>query len=174
MMILITGGSRSGKSSLGERLLSDWNGRRLYLATMMPRGEESARAIERHRVMRAGKGFETVERYTDVGALSLPDGCGVLLECMGNLLANEMFEAGEPDPCGKIIADVRRLSERAGRLIVITNQVDSDGMDYPRETSLYIQHLGKINASLAASSCCVIESVYGIPVPLKGGLPPCL
>ena len=129
MMILITGGSRSGKSSLGERLLSDWNGRKLYLATMMPRGEESARAIERHRVMRAGKGFETVERYTDVGALSLPDGCGVLLECMGNLLANEMFEAGEPDPCGKIIADVRRLSERAGRLIVITNQVDSDGMD---------------------------------------------
>lgn len=41
--------------------------------------------------MRAGKGFETVERYTALDELVLPKGSVVLLECMTNLVANEMF-----------------------------------------------------------------------------------
>ena len=42
--------------------------------------------------MRAGKGFETVECYTGLKNVKLPAGCVVLLECMSNLVANEMFE----------------------------------------------------------------------------------
>ena len=61
MLALVTGGSGSGKSAWAEDLvLSLGEGRRIYIATMYPFDEESHRRIERHRKMRAGKGFETV------------------------------------------------------------------------------------------------------------------
>ena len=157
MTILITGGSKCGKSLIGEKLLSSWSLSKYYIATMLPYGVEAREAIARHRQMRKGKGFETVERYTDIGGLSFPDNCGIMLECMGNLLANEMFEANEP-----------------GLIIIITNQVDSDGAEYSKETMLYIKNMGIINSSLAQISDCVIESVFGIPVSVKGGIPECL
>ncbi|MBQ1440596.1 MAG: bifunctional adenosylcobinamide kinase/adenosylcobinamide-phosphate guanylyltransferase [Clostridia bacterium] len=174
MTILITGGSKCGKSLIGEKLLSSWSLSKYYIATMLPYGVEAREAIARHRQMRKGKGFETVERYTDIGGLSFPDNCGIMLECMGNLLANEMFEANEPDPCEKIISGIKKLSACAGLIIIITNQVDSDGAEYSKETMLYIKNMGIINSSLAQISDCVIESVFGIPVSVKGGIPECL
>ena len=47
--------------------------------------------------MRAGKGFDTLECYTGLSGVRVPEGCTVLLECMSNLVANEMFrEEGRP------------------------------------------------------------------------------
>ena len=96
MLTLVTGGSGSGKSAFAEdRVLSFGEGKRIYIATMHPFDEESHKRIERHRKMRAGKGFETVECYTGLKNAVLPGEsgkCVVLLECMSNLVANEMFE----------------------------------------------------------------------------------
>ena len=60
MTTLITGGSKCGKSSFAEKLLNDFTGRKIYIATMQPFGADAFEAIERHRKMRAGKGFETL------------------------------------------------------------------------------------------------------------------
>ena len=174
MTILITGGSKCGKSGIGERILSAFRGRKFYIATMMPYGGEAGAIIDRHRKMREGKGFETIERYTAPGGLALPEGCGAMLECVGNLCANEMFVAHSPDPCGEIIRGIAYLAEKAELLVIITNQVDCDGIDYPPETASYMRNMGVIHSALAGMSDCVIESVCGIPVPLKGGLPECL
>jgi len=172
MMTLITGGSKCGKSSLAERILGSFPGRKIYIATMQPFGEDALEAIDRHRKMREGKDFETVERYTDVGGISLPDGCAVLLECMGNLCANEMFSAEETvDPEDRILGGIKRLSEAAEELVIVTNQVGSDGIAYPGGTSDYIRVLGRINAGIAQLADNVIECVYGIPVVLKGENP---
>ena len=96
MLTLVTGGSGSGKSAFAEdRVLSFGDAQRIYIATMHPFDEESHKRIERHQKMRAGKGFETVECYTGLKNVKLPAGCVVLLECMSNLTASEMFqEAG--------------------------------------------------------------------------------
>ena len=172
MMILITGGSKCGKSSLAERILEGFSGDKYYIATMQPYGEDAQEAIARHRKMREGKGFETIERYTDIGGLVLPDGCAVLLECMGNLCANEMFRPeGIRDPAETIVRDVLRLSARTALLVIVTNQVGNDGISYAPETMEYIRILGKVNARLAAAADCAAECVFGIPVILKGHLP---
>ena len=42
--------------------------------------------------MRADKQFETLERYTDLCGLEVPEDSILLLECMSNLAANEMFD----------------------------------------------------------------------------------
>ena len=70
MILLVTGGSASGKSEYAEnralQLAKAEQKKLIYLAAMKPFGEEAAKRIERHRQLRAGKGFETVERYTDI------------------------------------------------------------------------------------------------------------
>ena len=71
MTTLVTGGSKCGKSSFAEKMLEGFPGRKVYIATMQPFGEDASEAIERHRKMREGKGFETVEKYTDIHEISL-------------------------------------------------------------------------------------------------------
>ena len=101
MFHLITGGSGSGKSEYAEQKLMEYashskrNKKRYYIATMMPFGKETEEKIARHRRLRAGKGFETIECYTDLKKaaeiLQTKETGSVLLECMSNLVANEMW-----------------------------------------------------------------------------------
>lgn len=171
MTILVTGGSKCGKSSFAESLAAAHQGERIYIATMQPYGEEAFSAIERHRKMRLGKGFVTVEKYTDIDETAVPENSFVLLECMGNLLANEMFRDGKfTDPTERIIAGTRSLAERAAVFVMVTNQIGSDGIDYSAETNAYISALGRINSAAAQFSDVVVECIYGLPVFLKGSL----
>ena len=90
MLILVTGGAASGKSEHAERLVCEKAQSRLYLATMQPFGKSAEARIARHRALRAGKGFATVERTLDLANLRLSRQYdGILLEDLGNLLANE-------------------------------------------------------------------------------------
>jgi len=172
MMTLITGGSKCGKSALAEQLLADFSGKKYYLATMMPFGEEAEAAIRRHQEIRKNKYFQTIEKYTNLQELVLPQDSAVLLECMGNLCANEMFqEHGIFNPAEKILNGVVHLRNQVSELVIVTNQVGSDGIVYPTETMQYIRALGKINQKLAELADTMIECVYGIPVIRKGGIP---
>lgn len=169
MIILVTGGSKCGKSRYAESLLEHRTEQKYYLATMQPFGDEALAAIARHRKMRADKGFFTVEQYTDIDRADIPENSAVLLECMGNLLANEMFRGGEICCCkDKIIAGILNLHRRTSLLVIVTNQVGSDGIRYESGTAAYIAALGKINQVLAEKADRVIECVYGIPVAVKG------
>ncbi len=171
MITLITGGSKCGKSSLAERITCGFSGRKFYIATMKPYGDEAFRAIERHREMRKGKGFETIEKYNNLGEIILCEKGAVLLECMGNLCANEMFVDGRIiNPAEKIIRDIMYLDSMAERLVIVTNEVGNDGIAYERGTEEYIACINKINREISESANNVIECVYGIPVVLKGEL----
>ena len=92
-LTVVTGGSGSGKSSFAEDcIVSFGNARRIYIATMYPFDEESKKRVKRHQAMRQGKGFDTLECYTGLVRAAIPEGSTVLLECMSNLVANEMFQ----------------------------------------------------------------------------------
>ncbi|MDE7210301.1 MAG: bifunctional adenosylcobinamide kinase/adenosylcobinamide-phosphate guanylyltransferase [Lachnospiraceae bacterium] len=162
MLTLITGGSKNGKSHIAEEILAAAPAPHYYIATMEPYGSEAAAAIKRHRDMRAGKGFETVEKYTDLQELSFPRGGSVLLECMCNLCANEMFSANCREPAPKILSGVKVLLSQISELVIVTNEVGDDGRVYGDGTMEYIRQLGNINAALAAMADNVIEAVYGI------------
>lgn len=172
MMILLTGGSGCGKSSYAESLCVKLPEPRYYIAAMRPFGEESRRKISRHRKMREGKGFETVERYTDLASLLLPRRGTALLECICNLTANEMFDKkyGFSDPCDRVIEGVEALRRQCVNLIIVTNDVGSDGQIYDSGTMAYIAALGRINAELARRADAVYELVCGIPIVIKGAL----
>ncbi len=172
-MILLIGGSGCGKSYYGEKICVSSPAPRYYLAAMQPYGEEGEKRVARHRAMRAGKGFETIERYRDYAALKLPFRGTALLECAANLTANEMFDenGNQSDPVDRVLSGIDALAAQCETLVVITNEIGSDGIVYSPSTGNYIRALGKINASLAEKADTVIEMVAGIPILLKGELP---
>lgn len=175
MIILITGGSKCGKSSAAEKFLDGFSGRKFYIAAMEPYGEEALRAIARHREMRRGKGFETIERPRGLESLILPNGGApscALLECMTTLCANEMFTPnGVSDPTEKILRGIENLAAQTEKLVIVTNETGTDGVEYPAETMEYIAVMGRLNARAAALADVVIECVCGIPLVMKGAAP---
>ncbi|MCI8661329.1 MAG: bifunctional adenosylcobinamide kinase/adenosylcobinamide-phosphate guanylyltransferase [Lachnospiraceae bacterium] len=175
MLHLITGGSASGKSRFGEQAALDTGaGCRYYIATMEPWGREGRERVSRHRRQREGKGFHTIEAYHNLETVFLESGNRedrvILLECMSNLVANEQFGTGGSDEeiLGRIFGGVRHLQDQGKDLIIITNEVFSDGSLYERETLRYLKLLGQANRKLALWADQVTEVIYGIGVGIKG------
>lgn len=168
MITVITGGSGSGKSAYAESLIEGFGEKeRIYIATMYPFDEESHKRIARHRRMRAEKKFTTIECYTGLKKLEIPEGSCVLLECMSNLAANEMFQDGgakEEHMTEEILRGIELLAEKAQELVIVTNEIFSDGILYDPATEKYQKKLGEINRKLGLIADQVTEVVYGIPV----------
>ena len=176
MLILVTGGAASGKSEHGERIMCEKAQKCLYLATMQPFGRAAEARIARHRALRAGKGFDTVERTLDLAHLALSQRYdGILLEDLGNLLANELFApegAGEKTAFDTILAGVENLQKYCEILVIVSNEIFSDGVPYPPETLQYIKILGELHQALTEQADAVYESVCGILLLIKEGKQP--
>lgn len=169
MMTLVIGGAASGKSEFAEGLSLRFSGPRVYIATMQPFGEEALARIQKHRDRRARIGFETLECYTGLAACdTLPENASVLLECLGNLVANERYS---PDGGGEgaALAGVLHLADRCRDLVVVTNEVFSGGSNYEGDTLGYLRELAAANRALAARADRVVELTAGLPNWLKGG-----
>ena len=200
MIHLVTGGSGSGKSAYAEKLVTEqYKGdSKYYIATMQVYDEEGKVRIERHRQMRSGKGFTTIEQPACIEeALTKIDKweekqcvavqeekeekqcvaeqkekqCVALVECMSNLAANEIFQEEEIRPYAaveRILKGIKTLSKHLHGLVIVTNNVFEDGIEYDAGTQEYLKALGQINEGLASMADTVTEVVVGIPVPLKG------
>ena len=90
MVVLVIGGSASGKSEYAESRMMAWENR-IYFATMLPYGKESERTILRHRLLREGKGFSTIECASNLEQIEIDPESSILLEDLPNLVANELY-----------------------------------------------------------------------------------
>lgn len=171
MIFLITGGSGSGKSALAERVCSALGGNLIYLATMPIWTEEDRKKVERHHMLRTGRGFVTLERQNHLEPLPEAEDT-VLLECLSTFTANRIF-SGEPcrDWENRLWQELRPLLNRRGHTVIVTAETGGDGAAYPQETEGYREILWGLNRRIAGIADCVAESVCGIPVVLKGKLP---
>lgn len=173
MLILVTGGSGSGKSEFAENLVLQLHKKPyLYIATMYPFDEECHQRIARHREMRKAKEFDTLECYTGLAGADAGGYGTVLLECMSNLTANEMYqEGGAGERCVQAILEgVLKVQARCAHLVIVSNEIFSDGIEYDEETVRYQKYLGRINQEIAKMADLVVEVVYSIPVVHKGNL----
>lgn len=174
MFTLVIGGSASGKSEYAERLVRETGpGPKYYIATMTAGDEESLRRIEKHRARRADDGFQTVERGRNLAGVQLPEQGAVLLEDLGNLTANELFAPDgvtDADAAEKaVLLGVESLIAQSRDLVVVTNEVFSDGTKWEGKTLAYLRLLGRLNCGLAAMAGRVCEVVCGVPQYLKDG-----
>ena len=70
-----------------------------------------------------------------------------------------------------MLAGIERAAGQAGLLVVVTNELFSDGMDYDPDTLAYLEVLSRLNRAVAARAGGVYEVVCGIPVAWKGEKP---
>ena len=193
MMSLIVGASASGKSGFAEVRAVErfeklrgsissirggvrkyaFDGELVYLATMINSDAETEARIDTHVRRREGMGFRTLEVPCDLGELTreyLKENSVVLLESLSVLLANEMFSkpgkvAGDYDTVAeKVFADIRILKGRCHDLIIVSDNVFEDGIEYEGETALYIKYLGELHRKLGRLCDELYEVVVGIPV----------
>ena len=177
MLILVTGGSGSGKSAYAEsRIMELKEAKQLpvyYLATMQVYGSDEEKIVNRHLKLREGKGFKTLEQPQDIEYCSdvLPKGSIILLEDISNLVANEMFREeeiiDEDEVVEKICRGVMKLYENTEDMVMVAGNVFEDGMDYSETTRSYIRAMARVNNFLASEADEAYESVAGIPVRLK-------
>lgn len=168
MFYLISGGSASGKSEFAEQIATGCPEPRIYLATMQPFGAEAERRISKHRKMRAQKRFQTEECYScaAIDSMQLPAESTVLLECLSNLLANELYEVDQNGAEQRILQEIERLLARVKNLILVTNEVFAEIPPEGMEQYLFL--LGKLNQQFVEYADWVVEVYYTIPIIHKG------
>jgi adenosylcobinamide kinase/adenosylcobinamide-phosphate guanylyltransferase len=169
VFVFVSGAARSGKSAWAETYaLSKVDGAPLvYLATARVCDQEMAKRVLRHQKTRAGKGFETLERDSDISGVipRLSSSSTILLECLGTLLANEMFGHGKnknaPLLCEKLYEEILLLKTKVANLLVVSNDIFSDGVAYDGETERYRRTLGALHVQLAGKADLAVECACG-------------
>ncbi len=171
-MIFITGGARSGKSALAERLAQqqadDFGCGVTFIATAEAGDGEMRERIEEHR-RRRPPAWETVEaplNLPQAAATALDRGQVVLVDCLTLYLAN-LMQAGD----GRVEAGLERLAAVAaagdGRLIVVSNEVGMGIVPDNGAARRFRDLAGRANQRLAALADEVYMCVAGIPVRVK-------
>lgn len=124
-IILIGGGTRSGKSTFALSLARRLGPRRLFLATGQAFDDEMRARIDLHRRTR-GEDFDTVEEPLAVPeALRRATGYDVVvLDCLTLWLSNLLLEGKDAGAIERHVYDLEMaLSLRAVHCVIVTNEV---------------------------------------------------
>lgn len=174
MLTLIVGGAASGKSEYAERLIVQTGMLpRYYIATMEPFDDECRARIAKHQASRVHRQFKTIECYTGLDGVRLPQRGAVLLECMSNLVANELYspDGAGCDTVAAVLRGVDALLPQCQNLVIVSNEVFTGGSDYAGDTLRYLKILAAVNRGLAARADNVAELVCGQAIYYKGKEP---
>lgn len=166
----ITGGARSGKSRLAERLAREYPAPFGYLATGAAGDGEMAERIARHRERR-GTEWQTMEEPLELcEVLRGHDGYFgvVLVDCVTLWLTNLLLKYERPEPA---LLEVNKLTAAfptlETTLIVVSNEV---GMGIVPENALartFRDLAGEANELIAAAADEVFVTFSGLPLKLK-------
>lgn len=173
-LVLVTGGSRSGKSRHAERLLASTSAV-TYLASGPvpgPGDAEWAARVRAHRQRRPSS-WATVES-PDVPATLRAAGAPVLWDCVGTWLTAQLDAAGAWDQTagwreqvdGRIEALLAGWRAARTTVVAVTNEVGSALVPATASGRLFTDLLGSLNTSLADTADEVVLVVAGRAVHL--------
>ncbi|OCQ52632.1 Bifunctional adenosylcobalamin biosynthesis protein CobU [Photorhabdus australis subsp. thailandensis] len=181
-MILITGGARSGKSLLAEKLAAQASKQVFYIATSVVTDSEMAERIRLHRENRPSH-WRTWEGYHDLGAVIMTQtqpGEAVILECITTLITNLLFDlAGETPPEQMDFAVLemgiqQQISDllatcacMTSPIYLVTNELGMGIVPENRLARHFRDIAGRVNQRLAAAASEVFLMVSGIEVKIK-------
>lgn len=175
---LITGGARSGKSTIAQELGKKAKGQVLFVATAEAGDPEMTRRIAAHKNSRPA-GWKTIEAQTHIGSRILKESANagtVIIDDITLLVMNVFTACGETSDADVIdkavTAEIEELIDCIARckadFIIVTNEVGLGIIPADIVSRLYRDLLGKANRLLAAHADSVYFMVAGIPVAVKG------
>jgi adenosylcobinamide kinase/adenosylcobinamide-phosphate guanylyltransferase len=183
-LVLILGGTRSGKSTFAERLARQSGKSVAFIATATPADEEMRLRIQRHRTMRPPE-WLTIEEPLDIAsatANAASQADVLLLDCMTLWLDNWLSQRGvtgqEEFFASTQYSDEVQLAVDAllrafatlpenKSLIVVSNDVGSGIVPAYALGRLYRDLLGLVNQRLAQAATHVYLMIAGLGVDIK-------
>ncbi|GIP38782.1 adenosylcobinamide kinase/adenosylcobinamide phosphate guanyltransferase [Paenibacillus sp. J31TS4] len=192
MIVLVTGGARSGKSGFAERYAAKLARTGCYVATSEVYDEEMRERVELHKRQREASGFGWTTREEPVElALLLREAeerrlkrqrAGApadeepawLVDCLTLWLSNRLLRAEALSPAEQEAELSRAIDELVasvegfgGTLLLVTNEVGSGIVPAYPLGRRYRDWAGRLNQRIAAVSDQVILVTSGIAVDLK-------
>ncbi|MBU5315319.1 bifunctional adenosylcobinamide kinase/adenosylcobinamide-phosphate guanylyltransferase [Clostridium bornimense] len=167
MICFVVGGSKSGKSSYGEREAIRLGNKDdlYYIATMKPYDKEDEERIRAHIKQREGFGFKTIEQYRDIERIvsNMSNTSTILIDSITSLLTNEMFfeEEMNDNSSIKIVKGIKKIAQFFDNVVIISDYVFSDSIIYDQYTEQFRRELGNINIEIAKISDKVVECIFG-------------
>ena len=176
MTVFISGGAKCGKSSLAQDLtvaLSE-DGKRYYIATMIPTGEEDQERIRRHLADRDGMGFETVECFKNVMSVAEKDGT-FLVDNITSLIQNALFPVEKNyeidlDAANRCADELIDFAKTVRHAVFVSDYIYSDAERYSKSTEMYRKTLADIDRRLSKICDTVVEVSAGQYIVHKGEL----
>lgn len=152
MLTFLTGGARSGKSSLAVALAERDGGPVVFLATARTSDDEEwTERVARHRAERPAA-WTTVEEQVDLAAAlsRIPDAAFVIVDCLTLWLAN-LLETGADEE--RVVAAtggaIDAAAARSGATVVVSNEVGSSIVPMDAGARRFRDLLGRVNATWA-------------------------
>jgi adenosylcobyric acid synthase len=168
---LVLGGVRSGKSRLAETIAIDSALPITYIATAKAHDDEMRARIEAHRVRRPSH-WQCIEEPIYLAAtlheFAKPGQC-VIVDCLTLWLTNCLLaEPGvlerERDALLKVVADAQ------AKIVFVSNETGLGIIPMGELTRRFGDEAGVLNQQLAQISDCVVLTLAGLPLTLKGKL----
>lgn len=182
-LILVTGGSRSGKSNFAESLCINRKNSTAYIATSIPFDDEMKDRVRKHKESRPSN-WQTYEIYKDIYSIISDINekhKTVILDCVTLLVNNLMFEYKiDFDNCttqetnemefyikNQIDKLIREVKKTDLYFVVVTNELGMSLVPDNKLCRVYSDIVGRINQYIAKCADEVYFVVSGIPMKIK-------
>jgi adenosylcobinamide kinase/adenosylcobinamide-phosphate guanylyltransferase len=170
MIILITGGERSGKSRFAQSLALQKNSHPAYIATARKWDADFEKRIQRHQQERS-EAWHNYEIERNISSANIKESVAVV-DCITLWLANLFSDHQQniEDSLVEFKRDVDALCSQEKLYIVVTNEIGM-GLHATSEMSRkFVELQGWANQHAAAQAREVYFMVSGIPLKIKPGL----
>jgi histidinol-phosphate/aromatic aminotransferase/cobyric acid decarboxylase-like protein/adenosyl cobinamide kinase/adenosyl cobinamide phosphate guanylyltransferase len=176
-LVLVTGGTRSGKSEIAERLVAESGEGVDYVATLAPGDAETAERIAAHRARRPPE-WTTLEGADPADAVEAGGGRAVLVDSLGPWIgalmeANGLLSDAPVEPLGpageraraEVLERVRRLARVAGGrpalTVVVAEESGLGPVPMGASTRRYLDLAGDAAQILSGAAAQVLLAVAG-------------
>ena len=171
-LVLVLGGSRSGKSTWALRYIEEHYSSYLFLATAEALDKEMEERVRLHKESRDSK-WELIEEPLEISG-SLDADCGhvdaVLIDCMTVWLSNVLLKQGDNQVKPYQERLFKSLSGRKQSIVIVSNEVGAGIVPEHALGRKYRDLSGILNQKIAALADKVIFIIAGLPVCIKGDI----
>ncbi len=175
-LILVTGGSRSGKSDYARQMAEALSGPRAFIATCPAVDDEMRERIRKHQLARSEAEWHTIEEPLHIAEAVQADPMFrvFLVDCLTLWINNLMFQALEG---GVVFSEdhmmvrceevLRACARTAGTVFLVTNEVGSGIVPENELSRRYRDLVGRCNQIMAKAADRVVLVCCGLPLVLK-------
>ncbi|MGK5092021.1 bifunctional adenosylcobinamide kinase/adenosylcobinamide-phosphate guanylyltransferase [Deltaproteobacteria bacterium TL4] len=168
-IMMITGGSRSGKSNYALQLAQAYQNK-AFLATAEAMDDEMRERIHQHQQDR-GSDFLTLEEPLDIAKtlLHLPSTIEVaVIDCLTVWLGNLMYHRTEKAGTFPEISEfLKVITDPLCDLIIVSNEIGMGIVPSDALSRKFRDYAGRLNQETAQIAHQVYLTVSGIPLKLK-------